>query len=316
MERCQPRGAALFLMLLFATPAAAVQWSLATPATGVAAQSVAAFSAAVAQGSRGALEFTVAPQPSASLPALASGKVVAAVLPLAELEAADPLFAMDRVPYLCTNFVDAAKLWQVLGPHVARHLETRGLVLLYAVTAAPDAPLSNRALTTLADWRGTRVLASRGALTDLSRILGAQAVSGMTVRDALLGRRADVAFQSAAEATAGSAWEYASHYLDSPAWFPKQLVVARRDAVDALDDATRAALVAASRDAEAGGWRLAQKATIDAVQKLRDYGMKTLEPPVGVLIQLEALGRELLFLWSDAAGETGAQLVEQYYAIR
>jgi hypothetical protein len=37
---------------------------------------------------------------------------------------------------------------------------------------------------------------------------------------------------------------------------------------------------------------------------------------VELLIQLEALGRELLFVWSETAGEAGAELVERYYAIR
>ena len=52
------------------------------------------------------------------------------------------------------------------------------------------------------------------------------------------------------------------------------------------------------------------------MQRLRDYGIKARTAPVELLIRLEAVGRELLFQWSDAAGETGAELVEGYYAIR
>ena len=132
----------------------------------------------------------------------------------------------------------------------------------------------------------------------------------------LIHDKADVALVGVGGAAEGAAWEYASHYLHAPAWFPKHLVVARHDAVDGLVDKARTALVVASRGAAQSTWVSAGEASEASVQKLRDYGIKTAEPPVNLLIRLEAVGRELLFHWSDSAGETGARLVESYYAIR
>lgn len=318
MPNHRARTLALLLLLTPALPAPAAEWALPGPSAGLAAQSLAAFATAVAGGSGGALVLRPAPADDAqhTLAALEAGRTPIGMVPMAVLEAAHPVLAMDRVPYLCTNFVDAQKLWRVLRPRVVNALESRGLVLLYALVSTPPAPLAGRPLASLAQWRGARLLVSRPMLGHLARALGAEAVDGASQRDALLGRRVDVAFQDPDSAVAERAWEYASDYLDAPAWFPKHLVAVRRDAVDALAAGPRAALVAAARDAEADGWRAARRASEDAVQALRDRGVKTAEPPVGLLIQLETIGRELLFLWSDGAGEEGARLVEDYYAVR
>jgi TRAP-type C4-dicarboxylate transport system substrate-binding protein len=112
------------------------------------------------------------------------------------------------------------------------------------------------------------------------------------------------------------AWQYASDHLLAPAWFPKQLVLVSARQLAALSAVDRDALLNAADAARGQVWAASERATADAVQQLRDYGIKTREPPIGVLIELESLGRDLLFQWSVAAGEVGAQLVEAYYAIR
>jgi TRAP-type C4-dicarboxylate transport system substrate-binding protein len=223
---------------------------------------------------------------------------------------------MDRVPYLVINFIQARKLWSVLRPRVEDALASRNLALLYAAPSPPPAPLARGPLTILAEWRGARVLRGEPALESFARALGATTVPGDTPRRALAGGEVDVAFAPAAYAADGKAWEYATHYVHAPAWFPKQLVVVRRDALAALAPASRDAVLAAAAQAGEQAWRLSEEATRDGMQKLRDYGVKTLQPSVDLLIGLENVGRELLFQWSDAAGETGAHLVEAYYAVR
>lgn len=321
------RRAALPLLLpfcllgaLLAEPALAVRWPVAGwPAgDGLVSRNLDAFSSSVGQGSGGGL--TLAPLPADSgatvLRALAEGRAPAGLIPMAALEPEEPALAMDRVAWLSTNLIQARKLWSVLRPEVARVLDARGLTLLYAVVEPPAAPLSRRPLTAAADWKGARLVKQPASLGALSTLLGVKAVNGTSAKALLGGDKADIAFVGVGDAASGAAWEYASHYLHAPAWFPKHLVVARHDALDGLDDRARTALVVASRGASETTWTAAGKATEASVQKLRDYGIKTAEPPVNLLIRLEAVGRELLFRWSDSAGETGARLVESYYAIR
>ena len=78
----------------------------------------------------------------------------------------------------------------------------------------------------------------------------------------------------------------------------------------------RSSLILRPRASPRAIWTASEQADGEGVQELRDNGIKTREPDVAVLIELEALGRELLFQWSEGAGEGGAQVVEAYYAIR
>lgn len=308
------------LALLAGGPVAAASWSVLGPAPveRVAVQSVRGFAEAVARSTAGGLTLEPAQHTDASdaLAGVSAARALVGVFPLALLEAGNPVLAMDRVPYLVTNFVQARKLWQVLRPEVERALGAQGLVLLYAVPSPPPAPIARKALPTLAAWRGLRMRVAEPALAPLSRALGAQPVSADGLADALAGGKAEVAFASAAYAADVRAWEYATDFLDAAAWFPKQLVVVHRRVLAALEEGQREALLAAARAAGEQAWALSDEATRDGVQKLRDYGVKTAEPSVALLIQLEALGRDLLFRWSDGAGEAGALLVEAYYAIR
>ena len=320
----RPRAAVLLstvaALALRAVPAPALEWSMpvAAPPGGVAESSVRAFAAQVAADTGGGLTLAVTQAADAArVPgALGGGRAAAGAFPLAALEAAEPVLAMDRVPYLASNYVDAAKLWKVLRPAVERKLAARGLLLLYAVPGPPPAPLSLRPMLTLEAWRGMRLLADEPGLDALAPVVGLQAVRAPGAREAFAGGNADAAFRAADAAAGDRAWEYAAHYLDARAWFPKTLVVAARSAFDGLAPAARDALRAAAAAAEQAAWQASERAADAGVQRLRDYGIKAVTPPVKLLIRLEAVGRELLFRWSESAGEEGAQIVERYYEIR
>jgi TRAP-type C4-dicarboxylate transport system substrate-binding protein len=304
-------------------PVSAAQWPLVeqSAASAVTAQSVSDFSAAVRSTSRGSIEISPASAGAKVtvdrlLSDLSAGRIGLARVSLAALEAFDPVIALDRVPYLATNFVDAAKLWQVLQPYVRGVLNSKGVTLLYAVPQPPRSPLSRKPIIKLNSWRGSTLVLDAPALTGFARAVGAISVTDVRARELLKGGRADVVFKSASSAVRDKAWEYAAHYLQASAWFPKELVLVSSRKLAGLRAAERDALLRAADVAGREAWLLAARNAEDSVQMLRDYGIKTHKTPVNVLIQLEALGRDLLFQWSDGAGEAGAKLVEAYYAIR
>ena len=312
------RAIALSALLVFTPVALAAPWRVldATPAPGIAAHSLRALAPAIVRATGTEPAFVPREDGAAVAADVAAGKADLGAFALRLLEADEPALGMARVPFLATSFVDASKLWQVLRPRVEQALAARGMTLLYAVPSPPLAPLSRVALTSMAAWRGVKLLLPEPGLGALARVLGTQPVSGASPRAELGASRAQAVFAAADSAARDKAWEYAGHYLHAPAWFPLHVVAVNRGALMALDGARRDALLSAADAAEASAWTQAQRGTEDAVQMLRDYGIKTAQTPVNLLIQLEALGRELLFHWSEGAGEAGAELVEAYYAIR
>jgi len=313
----------LLVILVMIAPAHAAQWTMANPSppASFAAHSVGGFVAGVTKMSGGSLVLSAAPVAAGTsqaglLKELAAGRSPLAVVPLSALEATDPVVAMDRVPYLASNFIDGAKLWRVLRPYVRDLLKSKGITLLYAVPSPPPSPLSRKPLMQMSAWHDSSVVLNAPAISGFARAVGSSTVAGGRARERLGADSDAVVFQSAPISVADKAWEYATHYLPAPAWFPKQLVVANSRQLAALSAMERDAVFDAADAARRLVWAASEQATGDGVQKLRDYGIKTREPSVDVLIQLEAMGRGLLFQWSDGAGEIGAQLVEAYYAIR
>jgi TRAP-type C4-dicarboxylate transport system substrate-binding protein len=314
------RGAfALAALLVLAPGVHGAPWTAldATPEHGAAASSVRAFAAALAAATGAPMRVVSAGGDAGqAVASVAAGQVAVGVFPLRVLERDDPALGMARVPFLATSFVDARKLWRVLRPRVEAALAARGLTLLYGVPTPPAALLSRQAIASIAAWRGVTLLLADPGLDALARLLGAQPVSGAPARVALGDGRAQAVFAAADVAARDRAWDYASHYLHAPAWFPVHLVAVNRGALAALASAQRDAVLSAADAAAAPAWAQAERDTEEAIQKLRDYGLKTAPAPVNMLIQLEAIGRELLFQWSEGAGEAGAELVESYYAIR
>lgn len=319
MQMCRGVCALVVLLALALSPVArAAPWVVldATPAHGSAAASVQAFAAALGPALGAQVSVTPGRDAGNAAAQVASGQASAGAFALHVLAAGDPSLGMIRVPYLATNFVDARKLWQVLRPRVAAALSARGMTLLYGAPGPPPAPISRVAITSMGAWRGVSLLRTDPGIDALSQLLGAEPVGGGSARAALGSGAAQAVFMGADDAVRDLAWEYASHYLHAPAWFPMYLVAANRGALAALDDARRDRVLRAADAAGAQAWTQAEQATEQAIQKLRDHGIKTAQVPVNMLIRLEALGRELLFQWSEGAGEAGAELVEAYYAIR
>jgi TRAP-type C4-dicarboxylate transport system substrate-binding protein len=313
------RGAfAVAALLVLAPDVHAAPWTAldATPEHGAAASSVRAFAAALAPATGAPMRVSAGGDAGQAIAAVAAGQAAVGVFALRVLERDDPALGMARVPFLATSFVDARKLWRVLRPRVEAALAARGLTLLYGVPTPPAALLSRQAIASIAAWRGVTLLLADPGLDALARLLGAQPVSGAPARVALGDGRAQAVFAAADVAARDRAWDYASHYLHAPAWFPVHLVAVNRGALAALASAQRDAVLSAADAAAATAWAQAERDTEEAIQKLRDYGLKTAPAPVNMLIQLEAIGRELLFQWSEGAGEAGAELLESNYAIR
>ena len=313
-------AAVCMIGLLQASWVNAARWELALEQTSSPHLQtvVTRFAADLNTRTNGALQF--APRRhrtnTSLLKAVAGGAVAAAAIPLSLLAADDSLLAMDELPYLATSAVDARKLWQVVKPRVDSALSRRGLILLFAAPEPPTALLASRSLTKLADLRGMSWLGDAASLKPLTQLVGARAVNGRDLGPHFSAGKAQLASISATHAVEQQAWDFASHFYVTPAWFAKQLVVANRSAVVSLQRDVRDRLLTVADEAAKSSWDDAVEAGERGAQNLRDWGVKVREPDTPLLIELEQLGRNVLFTWSQSAGEEGALMVEQYYDIK
>jgi len=230
----------------------------------------------------------------------------------------DPLPGMDALPYLALNFPRAQKLWRVVRPRLAAALAKRGLRLLYAIPVSAPGLISRRPLVHAGDFRGRAILDRGGPVGRLIQISGADGlrVKADAVASAFKHQGLDFIFMSPRQAVQDQVWRYARHFMRIPAWVPKHLVVADGAYFKSLDKDLRTLLLLTGAGAERAAWAAIERRDGNDIQALRDYGMNIIKPSIALQLELQKLGRKLLFAWSEGAGDAGARLVEQYYAIR
>lgn len=109
-------------------------------------------------------------------------------------------------------------------------------------------------------------------------------------------------------------WDFVTHYHDTRAWIPRNVVFANRTALNALPDAQRAAVMAAAATAEARGWAAARRESADRIAQLKANGMTVLEPSAELAIGLRRIGSVLAEEWQVGAGADGVAILQAYRA--
>jgi TRAP-type C4-dicarboxylate transport system substrate-binding protein len=108
------------------------------------------------------------------------------------------------------------------------------------------------------------------------------------------------------------AWDFVSHYTDTQAWLPKNMVIVNTDMLEGLSDAQREALMRAAETAETRGWEMSERETATGIATLEENGMTVMQPTDTLSGQLQEIGKTMTSEWLDEAGEAGAAVVEDY----
>jgi TRAP-type C4-dicarboxylate transport system substrate-binding protein len=107
-------------------------------------------------------------------------------------------------------------------------------------------------------------------------------------------------------------WESLTHYYDTQAWIPKNVIFVNKAAFAALDPAVQKAVTDAAAAAEARGWALGAEKTAAYMETLKKNGMKVLEPSADLKKGLADVGAKLTEDWSKKAGADGAAILDAY----
>lgn len=304
--------AACFLCLLPATSLAAT-WHLPTPYPDSEhhTRNIRVFADEVRRDTGGELDITV--HSGGALfrhqdihRAVRSGQVAAGEMLMGLLGNDEPLFKLDNIPFLATDFDTARRLWTVSRPHVERVLDRQGLVLLFAVPWPPQGLYANRPVDAVEQLDGIKLRAYSPLTARLADVLGATPVNVQVpdIAQAFSTGMIDAMFTSASTGVSSQAWDFADYYVDARAWIPKNMVIVNKRALRRLDDATRAALFAAAERAEARGWQMAAEEAQHKTAMLAENGIHVMQPSASLQRQLVAIGERLAEEW---ARETGAQ---------
>jgi TRAP-type C4-dicarboxylate transport system substrate-binding protein len=107
-------------------------------------------------------------------------------------------------------------------------------------------------------------------------------------------------------------WESLTHFYDTQAWLPKNMVIVNKAAFAALDKPTQDAVLKASKTAEDRGWKLAEEKTKWYTDQLAAKGMKVLPPSAELKSGFQKIGEQLTADWLKKAGADGQAIVDAY----
>jgi TRAP-type transport system periplasmic protein len=300
---------------------AQTKWDLpaAYPATNFHSENLVQFANDVDKLSGGKLKITV--HPGASLfkapeikRAVQGGQAQIGEVLLANFQNEWPIFGADGLPFLADSYDESAKLWRLQKPLMDKKLAEQGLMVLYSVPWPPQGIYSKKPLASAADLKGIKWRAYSPATSRIAELVGAQPV---TVQAAEVSQAFATGVTESMMSSGSTGWdsklyEHVKYWYDTQAWLPKNAVLVNKAAFDALDAATKAAVMKAGADAETRGWAASKKANGDSLDKLKANGMQILQPPAQLSADMKKVGDTLLKEWLEKAGPEGKQLVDAY----
>ncbi|MBR0558282.1 TRAP transporter substrate-binding protein [Ciceribacter sp. L1K23] len=311
---------AIFVSLAV-TAQAQTEWVLpsAYPQTNYHVENLNQFAADVDKATNGELKITV--HPNASLfkapdikRAVQTGQAQAGEVLLSLHENENPVFGIDVIPFLATSFEQSKKLWDASKETVAAALDEQGVKLLYATPWPPQGIYAKKEINSAADLKGLKWRAYNVGTSRIAEIVGAQPVTVQAAElpQALATGVVEALMTSSATGVDSKIWESLTHYYDTQAWLPKNVIFVNKGAFEALDPAMQKAVEEAAAAAETRGWALAEEKTKGYMAALTENGMTVAPPSDQLKSDMDAVGATLTEAWLEKAGDDGKAIIDAY----
>ena len=302
---------------------AAESWDMpvAYPAGNLHTENAVEFAACVKDKSGGELEIVVHPNGALFAGNDIKRAVQTAQAPIGERllsahENENALFGIDAIPFLATSFEASEKLWNAAKDKISEALAAQDLVYIYAAPWPPQGLYTKKPIESAADLKGLKFRAYNTAtarIADLAGMVPVQ-IEAAELSQALATGVAESFISSGSTGVDSKVWESLTHWYDVQAWLPRNVVFANKGAMDALDDASRGALMDCGTEAAARGLEKSQAMASEMITTLKENGM-IVEPPSDQLrADLEGYGDTMTKEWLEATGEDGQQIIDAYRA--
>jgi TRAP-type C4-dicarboxylate transport system substrate-binding protein len=308
-------------MLTTGAALAQTNWDMPTPYPdgNFHTQNIAQFAEEVAEKTGGSLNITVHSNQSLIKhpdikTSVRDGLVPIGELLVSRLENESPIYGVDSVPFLATSYEDARKLYEAQRPFLEELLAAEGLRLLFSVPWPPQGIYAKMEVSSLADLAGLKFRAYNLGTERVAELAGMvpTQIEASDIPTAFATGRVDAMITSPSTGVDSKAWDFLTHYHDTRAWLPRNMVIVNQAAFDQLSDAEKVAVTEAAAAAEERGWQMSQEETEAKTKILEEKGITVVEPSEELRAEFRTIGETIAEEWKAAAGEDGAALLEAY----
>ncbi len=315
--------AAVMLSAVLGSAQAETKWDMPTPYgdSNFHTVNIRQFAEDVSAATNGELSITVHSGGSLIKHPEIKNSVRRGLVPIGELIMSrlaneDPLFEVDSVPYLASNYDEAWDLWQASRDVLAKRLEAQRLKLLFAVPWPPQGIYTRFPVETGDELKGVKMRAYNKSSEQLAELFGAipTQVEVPDIPTAFGTGRVDAMITSPSTGANTRAWDYLSHFNHAQLWLPKNMVIVNTRVFEGLPESVQQAIESAAAEAEKRGWDASKAETDAKIAIMRENGIEVSEPSEVLVKRLQEVGATMEQEWLERAGEDGKALIEAYRA--
>lgn len=248
--------------------------------------------------------------------AVRSNQIQLGELLISSLGNDDPLFKLDTLPFLATDYAQSKKLWEVSKADIAKKLDEKGAVLLYAIAWPGQNLYTKEPFTSLDYFKGKKMRSYNALTAQIASELGASPVTveAADVAQAFSTGQIEAMITSPITGTSTQAWDFVKNYTEVNAWLPKNMIFINKKVWRKLDKDTQDKILAAAADAEAKGWEASAAANTASLQTLKEHGMNIAQPNEALTADLQKIGDKMSAEWAKSAGAEGQKILDAYRA--
>ena len=224
------------------------------------------------------------------------------------------VYGLDSVPFLATGYGASRKLYAAQKPYLEKQLASEGLMLLYSVPWPPQGLYAKREIKSVDDLKGLKFRTYNAMIGRIAALAGAvpTQIEVPDLPTAFATGRVDVMITSASTGVDTKSQDYLTHYIDTQAWLPRNIVIVNKAAFDKLSDAEKKAVTEAAKIAEERGWKLSIEEMTIKTKALKDAGIIVLPPSPELKTGLAKIGSAIAYEWEKSAGPDGAAMLAAY----
>lgn len=225
-----------------------------------------------------------------------------------------PVYGVDSIPFLATGYDASKKLYAAQKPYLEKQLNSEGLTLLYSAPWPPQGIYAKKEIKSIDDLKGLKFRTYNAMIGRLAALVGAvpTQIEVPDLPTAFATGRVDVMVTSASTGVDTKAEDYLTHYIDTQAWLPRNIVFVNKAALDKLSAAEKKAVTDAAAAAEARGWKASIEEMTIKTNALRAAKIIVLPPSPELKAGFTKIGETIAAEWAASAGADGKAMIEAY----
>ena len=224
------------------------------------------------------------------------------------------LFELDGLPFLVRSYDEAEKLWELSRKPLENHMAKQGLRLLYAAPWPSQGFYFKKEVNSLQELTGQRQRAYNEMTSSLAKYMNTipTTVQITELPQAMTTGTVHLFNTSPTTAVVFKVWEFTTHFYDTNAWLPKQMVFISEDVFKKMPAASQQAMLANSKTAERRGWDSSRQQVDEARKTLAARGMKVVKPGPKLQAELDKIGEQMRAEWLAKADDDAKSVVAQF----